>query len=67
MGTHRSEVRDSQGNATRVDVTTNFANGTSRTEVYSAYDGLFGAAAKEHIGTQVSDSRGHSTYYPDKK
>jgi len=62
----RSEVRDSHGNATGVDVTTHNADGSSTTNHYSAFDGLFGAVAKEVTSVSVNDAHGHTTDYPRK-
>jgi hypothetical protein len=62
----RSEVHDSQGHATGVDVTTHNQDGSSTTTHYSAHDGLFGACAEKVTSVSVNDAHGHSTDYPRK-
>lgn len=63
----RSVVRDSDGHAVGVDITTHHADGSSRCEHWSAHDSWVqsdGACAEERTGTTVNDADGTSTHYP---
>lgn len=61
--TKESTVRDSDGKVVGVDVTTYGRDGESRTDHYTAHEGIFGPVTTEKTGETYNHSDGTSTHY----